>query len=245
MSSMLSLVSCVNKPSLVSVDPKEEQILELMDRLDAQNQALEDLKFEMERMKPPVPLPANSKKVAKLPNIPSVPIKKLAPKPTEEDEEDLDVDREEGLSIADSSHEAMHWYYAGLKEMGEKKFEKSNAQFQRFLKDYPNHVYADRASYWVAKNNFANQEYSLAIIETNRLESRFPESVRVPDSMLTRAEAFIALKQTKPAEEILRDILGRYPGSSQAETASRKLAALDMKPLSDQKAPVLLDQSTI
>lgn len=178
----------------------------------------------------------------------SLPVKKLTPAdadPEDDDAADLETTesapegpvrsavtakdaatRNDGESIADSTHETMHLYYRGLQQLQEGQYEDAQASFREFLKLSPNHVYADRAQYLVAEAHFKSHELGLVVIATNVLESRYPHSFRVPDALYKRALALDGMGQPDQARATLRDLLKRFPKDPTADGASRLLASL-------------------
>jgi len=132
----------------------------------------------------------------------------------------------EGATVADSKHEAMHYYYSGLQSLEEHRYEEALKSFRAFLKAAPTHVYADRAEYLIAKTHFLNREYGLVVVETNLLESRYPYSFKIPAAIWHRALAYVGMNQPDGAKQTLRDLMNKYPNTTFAERASRKLAEL-------------------
>jgi|GEM_PF-1621223 len=146
-------------------------------------------------------------------------------------------------TVADSSHESMHFYYEGLTSLETSHFDEAQRAFTRFLQESPSHVYADRAEYLVAKSYFESKEFGLAVLATNQLESRYPYSFRAPDALYYRALSYVNLGHKARAEATFQDLLKKYPWHRLAESASQKLAELT-KADSPAFSPPLMEEGT-
>lgn len=156
-----------------------------------------------------------------------VPLTVLKPPPVVGEEEDvLEESRREKQTVANSAHEAMTWYQQGLQMLQNRNFDGAVRAFTVFLRMEPEHVYADRAQFWIAESHFLNREYALAVVADNLLVSRYPHSVRVPDSLYRAALSHLAMGQKRPARGLLRELLSQFPGQEISITASRKLAEI-------------------
>jgi TolA-binding protein len=128
--------------------------------------------------------------------------------------------------IASSRHESMTWYNQGLALMQGARYDEAASSFARFLRMEPEHVYADRAQFRMAECQFRNHEFGLALVAYNQLVSRFPASIKVPESMYQAALSHLKMGQTSSAKNVLHDLLRQYPMDSMATPASKKLAEL-------------------
>lgn len=176
----------------------------------------------LHRLLAPEPKPA-----APEPAEPKLKVSVLKPKPPpppEEDEDELALGRQR--VIASSTHESMTWYQQGMGLMESRKYDEAVSAFTRFLQMEPEHVYADRAQYWIGECHFRNREYGLAVISFNLVGTRYPESVRLPESMYKAALAHLAMGQKKSAKGMLQDLLRQFPLDGMASPASKKLAEL-------------------
>lgn len=144
----------------------------------------------------------------------------VKPEPVEEDE---DAGRK---TIASSDFESMTWYQQGLEQLRLGRYDQAISAFTQFQKQNPEHVYSDRAQYWIAESYFKNREFGLAVVNFNLVASRYPHSVKVPESMYRAALCHLEMGQKRPAQGLLRDILRQYPADQVVTSASRKLAEI-------------------
>ncbi len=156
---------------------------------------------------------------------PKVGITVLKPEPSpapavDEDEEDR------RKTVASSDFESMTWYQQGLEQMRRGRYDHAISAFTQFQKQNAEHVYSDRAQFWIAESYFQNREYGLAVVNFNLVASRYPHSVKVPESMYRAALCHLEMGQKRPAQGLLRDILRQYPADQVVTSASRKLAEI-------------------
>lgn len=129
-------------------------------------------------------------------------------------------------TVADSTHETMHFYYEGTQEMNERNFDKAVKSFTQFLSESPEHVYADRAQFLIMESYFKNKEYGLALVASNLLETRFPHSVKLPEALYQRALIYLSLDQKTKSVQTLKSLIQNFPHSPVYSLASDKLSSL-------------------
>lgn len=159
------------------------------------------------------------------PETPDLPVRLLKPKVA------VDAAAEEerllkNKTLADSEHEALAWYQQGQNLMQSGNYDGAVQAFAEFLHHAPDHVYADRAHFWIAESYFRNREYALALVADNRMMTLFPESMKAPQSMYRAALSQEKMGHTRAAEAILRELMRQYPRESEAVSASKKLVEL-------------------
>ncbi|MBY0369952.1 tetratricopeptide repeat protein [bacterium] len=141
-------------------------------------------------------------------------------------EETSEIESEPEHAVATSEHEVLTWYRQGLEMVKQRQYDAAVSAFRAFLTQAPEHVYADRAEYWIGQSYFLNREYGLALTVQNRLLTEYPFSVRAPEALYGAALSNLALGQTSAARTLLRDFLRQYPTQPLSEAVSRKLAEL-------------------
>ncbi len=152
--------------------------------------------------------------------------------------------REETETVVDSRHEGLHLYRQGLQLARDRKFDEALDKFRQFLKENPDHVYADRAQYQIAEAHYGNKEYGLVIVAAQLLETRYPYSFRIPEACYFRAMALLNMGQRPQAADALRDVMRRFPKEIVAENASRKLAELTVSKRSHEDVPLMPEVGT-
>ena len=99
----------------------------------------------------------------------------------------------------------------------------AKAQFEAFLKHYPQSILAPSAAYWVGNALYALRDFQDAIEAQSALISRYPDSPKVPDAMLNIASSQNEMANSKAAKKTLEDLITRYPFSDAAEKAKQRL----------------------
>lgn len=215
-------IGCASRPS-TKVRSEWEKRNQELERQVTENEA--EVKRLQKLLTPEIEVPDFGDDA---PSIPVATLKPPRPEPAESDDES-EAFPERGNWIATSAHEAMTWYQQGAALLEQEKYDLAVASFTRFLKADPEHVYADRAQYWIGEAYLRNREYGLAVIAFNRVASLYPQSVKVPQAMYQAAIAHLAMGQTKPARVLLRDVLRQFPSNGIANPASRKLAEISAR----------------
>lgn len=245
----VSLVGCAAWKSTSSPTPEERRFALLQEQIQTQRTQIERLTAALEKIKDaPEPEISDAIPAAPKPLIPSAPVEKLVPSASEraaadENEEGEIVEEED--SIADSSQAMMNFYYEGNRQLKDRQYEDAIKSFRQFLKASPEHIYADRAQFQIAESHFRNKEYGLSIVASNQLESKYPESFRLPAALFTRSLSYSSLGQTDSARITLRALLKRFPDDPIADKASRKLAELGapVRAGASSGTPLLLDDT--
>jgi len=154
-----------------------------------------------------------------------VEIEKLSPLPEEEGATER-IFVVSGTKVADSVDENMTWYYKGWDALLQKDWEKATQHFSRFLKDDPDHVYADRAELNLVESYFQSQEYSLVIAMLARFETKYGHSLIQPAASLLRGKALAALGHKQSAKDVFERLIAEFPKSEQATLAKSQIQAL-------------------
>jgi len=230
---MLTLTGCALFPASKNdhplVDKNEERYFEMTERLSQQDAKIAQLTSRLEAMNGQAK-PAKKAPVAKA----KPPVEREQASITAEDGDPLAPISEN--TVATSKHESMHAYFEGTRLLEQGKYDLALGQFREFLKSAPEHVYADRAQFQIAEAHFLNKDYGLVVVATNLLESRYPYSFKVPESIYKRGLSFEGLGQKDPARNVFKDLVKRYPESPAAKLAVAKLTELG----GDSSAPPLL-----
>lgn len=222
----LILVGCVSAPP-PPVNPLKvsEDVLLLQQQLREQRQDIERLTAAVDAL-------SSINKEKKVRPTKKLKVTKLIP-PVEEAESEAERESERSLEdegqrpvpenidgrVVDSRHEGMHFYYRGWQELSQGHYERAIQNLREFLKANPDHVYADRAEFLVTESHFRNQEYGQAVIAANRLESRFPTSLRLPEALYKKGLAYRKMGQQAEANRTFRDLIKRFPDDPHADSS--------------------------
>lgn len=135
-------------------------------------------------------------------------------------EDDTDVQAAPRDS-AESQYKAAYDLYK------DKKYPKAREAFEDFLKKNKDHKWAGNAQFWIGETYYAEKTYDRAILSYDDVVRKYPQSNKVPDSMLKQGYAFIKLKDPLAAKGVLRRLVQKYPDSRASDKAREKLKELE------------------
>jgi tol-pal system protein YbgF len=118
-------------------------------------------------------------------------------------------------------------YRRSLEHLRAARHDEAVAGFRDFIKQYPNHDYADNAQYWLAECFYDRKDYGSALREFQRVVQRFPQGNKTPDALLKVGFCYLALGSMRPAREKLEEVTRAYPKHHASALAAAKLAELD------------------
>lgn len=98
----------------------------------------------------------------------------------------------------------------------ERRFGASILDFEEFLRQYPDHDYADNAQYWIGDSYYSQGEYGQAIVELNRVLELYPNEAKASDALLKIALCYEKLGELEKAKVFVRRLLDHYPQSDAA-----------------------------
>lgn len=117
-------------------------------------------------------------------------------------------------------------YSKGYRETQDKDFRTAADTFRTFLETHPNHKYAANAQYWLGEVYYAQGEWEKAILEFDKVRKKYPKGEKVAASILKQGFSFEKLGSKKEARVLLEEVVERFPGTSEASLAKKKLEAL-------------------
>ncbi len=94
---------------------------------------------------------------------------------------------------------------------------------REFLNEKPKDPAADRAQWILMESHFQNQEYNLVIVDTNLLETRYPQSTRLPEALYRRGVALAELGQKERSQEAMQSLVKRFPKSALSQLAMESM----------------------
>jgi len=107
------------------------------------------------------------------------------------------------------------------------KFDAAIRSFRGFLSDHPSSVYADNAQYWLGEAYYVKREYGPAKQAFSEMMSRYPDSPKVPDSLLKLAYIDYEQGRYADARATLQRVLEEHPNASAASLARQRLDRMD------------------
>ena len=175
---------------------------------DRRMRDLEDLSIGQASTIAPVPVPASGSGTA----TSSTPATTVAPASTVPAPVSSETVAEEKVA-----------YQLAFDSLKEGRYKKAKQQFNQFLKDYPNSIYAGNAQYWLGEANYVTRNFAQAVTEFNQVIKLYPTSAKIPDAMLKLGYTHYELKQFGQARTILQDLRTSHPNSTAARLAGKRL----------------------
>ena len=117
--------------------------------------------------------------------------------------------------------EAKRAYDAALALVNNKQYGAGRDAFAAFLVRYPDHPYADNATYWRGECYFAEGDYSRAVEQFEGVIARFPLGNKVPDAWLKAGLAYQKLGNPQKAKAAFDKLLRDWPKSDSARRVPR------------------------
>ncbi len=114
-------------------------------------------------------------------------------------------------------------YQVAFDSLKEGRYKKAKEQFNQFLRDYPDSIYAGNAQYWLGEANYVTRNFKQAVTEFNRVLTRYSTSAKIPDAMLKLGYTHYELKQYELARTVLQNLRSAHPNSTAARLAGKRL----------------------
>lgn len=117
-------------------------------------------------------------------------------------------------------------YQNALNMLNSGKTKEAREEFEAFLQGYPDTDLSDNAQFWIAESYYKEGNYEDAILSYEGLIKKYPKSDKIPGAMLKQAFAFLELGDKNTTKVILSTLKERFPKSTEAEVAGKKLQEL-------------------
>lgn len=124
----------------------------------------------------------------------------------------------------DVSEAGMYTAAKTLLDKGDNKG--ARKEFEAFIKAFPDSANADNARFWIADSYYRENWYEKAILEYQKVIETYFSGNKVPAALLKQGYAFANLGEKGNARLILKELIRKYPGTSEAKIAKEKLEAL-------------------
>jgi len=103
------------------------------------------------------------------------------------------------------------------------KTEQARGEFERFLSLFPDSENADNARFWVAESYYRDKWYEKAILEYQAVIENYPKGNKLPAALLKQGYAFEKLGETANSRLILKELIKKFPDTSEAKIARKKI----------------------
>ncbi|MEW6117200.1 MAG: tol-pal system protein YbgF [Nitrospirota bacterium] len=109
-------------------------------------------------------------------------------------------------------------------DLKEKRYAEAREKFEKFAQGFPKHTLAPNAVFWIGETYYAEKKYEDAILSYESFLKQYADHDKARGAMLKQAYAFIELGDRKTGKVILERIIEKYPRSTEAELAEKKIA---------------------
>ena len=123
----------------------------------------------------------------------------------------------------------MNVFQAAYRAFSNGNHDEALSGFSEFIRDYPEHGYADNAMFWRGEVYLARGELLKAVGELERLVRRYPRSEKAPSALYRIGFAYDKLHDRAKATEYYFKVVERYPGTESARKASQRVAVVTGK----------------
>ncbi len=114
-------------------------------------------------------------------------------------------------------------YDEALKALEKNDTKGAREKLTVLMKDFPQSKHADNAQFWIGETYYREKWYQKAILEYQKVIENYPRGVKVPAAYLKQGLAFFELKEADNAKLILNQLVKKFPDSSEAAVARKKL----------------------
>lgn len=114
-------------------------------------------------------------------------------------------------------------YDSALELYNKGEFEKAINTFEKFLNLYPFDELSDNALYWIGESYYSQKKFNDALVYFHRVITDFPNADKVPSALYKEALTLEILNMDKEAEGAFKELIARFPYSSEAREAKKKL----------------------
>ena len=122
-----------------------------------------------------------------------------------------------------TSSEERDAYQAAFDTLKEGRYKNAKTEFNAFLQKFPTSGYAGNAQYWLGEAHYVTRNFPQSIIEFEKVLASYSSSNKVPDAMLKLGYTHYELRQYEQAKAILGELSERFPTSTAARLAGKRL----------------------
>ena len=118
-------------------------------------------------------------------------------------------------------------YQAAFELLKEGNYETARNSFIAFIDLYQNSEFIDDAKYWLAETYYAQRAYKKALEEFEKIQKEFPDSGKMPETILKSGFCYFELGDIDQAKRLLNLVTKEYPNTSVSRLASQKLKTIN------------------
>jgi tol-pal system protein YbgF len=120
-------------------------------------------------------------------------------------------------------------YQAAFNLLKAGRYDQAAKSFQKFLDEFPNGKFADNAQYWLGESYYVTRKFDSAMREFDKLVTTHPESQKVTHALLKIGYIHDELGQKDKAREVLTGLTEKYPQSTAAGLAAKRLERMRLQ----------------
>jgi len=114
-------------------------------------------------------------------------------------------------------------YQASFDLLKAGRYEPATKAFAEFLQQFPSGQFADNAKYWLAEAYYVTRQFEPALRQFEMLVAEHPDSQKLTHALLKIGYIHAELGQREDAERVLNDLIQRFPESTAAGLARKRL----------------------
>ena len=118
-------------------------------------------------------------------------------------------------------------FQAAFELLKEGDYEAARNSFNTFVELYQGSEFIDDAKYWLAETYYAQRLYAKALEEFENIQIQFPDSGKIPETILKSGFCHFELGNSEQAKRILNLVMNQYPNTSVARLAVQKLKTIN------------------
>jgi len=117
-------------------------------------------------------------------------------------------------------------YEAAMEVFRKGDFASAQASLQRFVQRFAQSGYLPSALFWLGNASYAVKDYKASLAQFRQMLTLSPSHARAPEAMLAVSNVQIELKDSKAARKTLEDLIKAFPQSDAAQAAKERLPKL-------------------
>ncbi len=118
-------------------------------------------------------------------------------------------------------------YGKAKKALDTGKLETARDLFRKLITKFPNSDNVDNAQFWIGESYYRSKWYQKAILEYQKVIEDFPKGNKVPGAYFKQGLAFAELGEIENSRIVLKDLIKKFPNSSEALRAKKKLKKIN------------------
>ncbi len=119
-------------------------------------------------------------------------------------------------------------YQNALRDFTTGKYDLSHQEFSDYVKNFGSTDLASNAQFYLGEISYAQGDYKDAVTQYNTVLNNYPQSYKLPASLLKKGMAELELGMKATGARDLKEVVRRFPATDESRRASAKLKELGM-----------------